>query len=302
MQHDLDALSDGESAPDAAAPSDDLPALRASLDSLDDAIHDLLMQRAEVVSRVATVKTGAALRPGREASILRRLLARSHGPLPRAAVVRIWREMLAASTAQQKSFSAAVCEPAMDGRFAAATREHFGALAPLKVYRNASQAIGEVVEGRASIAVLPLPGDGGGEGNAGPGWWPGLLQQQKAGRIHVIARLPFWQPRPEGAPQVQALVVATNPADPSGNDVSLIALEAAAEVSRGSLSAALTSAGFKANVMLLHRPERSPSAQILVEVAGYVPADDPRLAAIRGLQRPALLVGAYALPVSEAAA
>jgi chorismate mutase / prephenate dehydratase len=287
----------------AKSSSDSLPALRDELDALDDRILALLMERAAVVERVAAIKQGGPLRPGREAAILRRLLARHSGAFPRSAVVRVWREIFASSIAQQQNFSVAVCDPAMDGRFAAAAREHLGALTPLRVYRSSAQAIGEVVEGRASAAILPLPGEASAEGSgAGPGWWPGLLQQHQKGRIHVVARLPFWGPRPEGAPGVQALVVAASAADPSGDDMSLIALEMDAQISRASLSTALAAAGFKPVSILLYRPPGAPIALILVEVAGFVALDDPRLAQIRGLQGAPLLVGAYAVAIGEEAA
>jgi chorismate mutase / prephenate dehydratase len=280
--------------------ADSLPALRQELDVLDDRILDLLMRRAAIVERVAvTKKGGGPLRPGREANIIRRLLARHEGALPRHAIVRIWREIFSSSVAQQQSVLVAVCDPAMDGRFAAAAREQFGALTPLRVYRSAAQAIGEVVEGRAGAAILPLPGEGAAEGATGPEWWPGLLQQHHKGRIHVVARLPFWRSRPEGAPAVQALVIASSPADPSGDDISLIALEMEAQISRASLSQTLTAAGLKPLSILLHRPHGAPVAELLVEVEGFVALDDPRLARIGGLQAPPLVVGAYAVAIAE---
>lgn len=266
---------------------------------LDDRILALLMDRAAIVERVAATKRGGPLRPGREAAIIRRLLAQHAGPLPPSAIVRIWREIFACSVAQQQSVLVAVCDPAMDGRFAAAAREHLGALTPLRVFRGAAQAIGEVVEGRAGAAILPLPGEGAAEGGTGPEWWPGLMQQHHKGRIHVVARLPFWRNRPEGAPAVQALVIASSPADPSGDDISLIALEMEAQISRASLSQTLTSAGFKPISILLNRPRGAPVAQLLVEVEGFVALDDPRLARIGGLQAPPLVVGAYAVAVAD---
>ena len=280
-------------------PGDSLPALRQALDGLDDRILDLLMQRAAIVERVAVAKTGGPLRPGREAAIIRRLLARHEGALPRYAIARIWREIFAASIAQQQSMLVAVCDPAMDGRFAAAAREHLGALTPLRVYRSAAQAIGEVVEGRAGAAILPLPGEAAADGATGREWWTGLLQQNHKGRIHVVARLPFWRARPEGAPAAQALVIASSPADPSGDDISLIALEMEAQISRVSLSHTLTTAGFKPLSILLNRPPGAPVAQLLVEVEGFVALDDPRLARIGGLQAAPLVVGAYAVAIAE---
>src|SRR6185436_11811282 len=75
-----------------------LESLRAEIDELDDRIHEALIQRAELSLAVREVKGGggAALRPGREAAILRRLVERHRGALPGAVIVRLWREILAA--------------------------------------------------------------------------------------------------------------------------------------------------------------------------------------------------------------
>ena len=50
------------------------------------------------------------------------------------------------------------------------------------------------------------------------------------------ARLPFWAPRPDGAPGVQALVIATTEPDASGHDRSLFGVEFDLDVSRARLS------------------------------------------------------------------
>src|SRR4051812_2994668 len=92
----------GEDSARDSTPGAALAALRGEIDRLDDQIHDLVMRRAEVVATLANsrVKGGASpLRPGREAMILRRLLARHAGALPGGAVVRLWREIFGASSA-----------------------------------------------------------------------------------------------------------------------------------------------------------------------------------------------------------
>src|SRR3546814_8149862 len=84
--------------------SDHIPSLadlRRDIDVLDDQIQDLLRRRAEAVQRVADSKeasgeTGEFLRPGREAQTLRRVLERHNSSLPPAALLRIWRELIAA--------------------------------------------------------------------------------------------------------------------------------------------------------------------------------------------------------------
>src|SRR6185437_12724944 len=71
--------------------------LRRRIDEIDDQIHDLLMRRAELVEAIGNSKkseNAPVLRPGREARILRRLVARHRGRLPRSVLVRLWRELL----------------------------------------------------------------------------------------------------------------------------------------------------------------------------------------------------------------
>ena len=67
-----------------ASPSD-LAELRRRLDEIDDRMHDLLIERAEIVSLVAATKrTGdqPAFQPAREAEIIRRLVGRHRGSFP----------------------------------------------------------------------------------------------------------------------------------------------------------------------------------------------------------------------------
>jgi chorismate mutase len=283
-------------APHAAlSPAQQLALLRRELDRIDDALHDLLMERASVVEQVAVLgaKGGVALRPGREADIIRRLLDRHTGKLPRRTLARIWRELVAGTTAMQGNYTIAVCQTDAAAGFIACAREHFGALTPMHAHRTPAQAIGEVSGGQAIAAVLPMPTE---EDTPGAAWWTALLHRDEP-RIHVVARLPFWQPRGEGAPRVQALVVSAAAPDASRDDRSLIGLELADTVSRARLSAMMTTAGFAAADTILRRATGSPVAHALVDVAGFVTEDDPRLAALSDLLRPPVVLGAYAVPV-----
>ena len=117
------------------------------------------MRRARVVEQVAKSGKRSAYRPGREASIIRRLLRRHSGALPPQTLVRLWRELLAGTTAMQGPFAVAVCEPDGGAGFTQAAREHFGALTPLRAYGSPAQAMAEVSRGSAAVAVLPMPSE-----------------------------------------------------------------------------------------------------------------------------------------------
>lgn len=243
------------------------------------------------------VKGRVALRPGREAAIIRRLITRHTGRFPVAGLVRIWRELMGGMTALQGSFSLAICDPDPLAGYTAAAREHFGALVPLRTYRTPAQAIGEISAGSATVAVLPMPTEWE---TAAAAWWTALLHKDDP-RIYVTAALPFWAARPDGAPKVQAFVVSTVPPDPSGADRSLLGLEVALEQSRARLAQGLATAGFDAGTIVLRRDPGAGSARALVDIAGFVTEADPRLAALAFTMRPPIVLGAYAVPIEGAA-
>nr|WP_294509685.1 chorismate mutase [uncultured Rhodopila sp.] len=269
-----------------------LTALRAELDRIDTEVHDLLMQRARVVEHVARSGKPAAFRPGREASIVRRLLKRHQGGLPPASLVRIWRELLAGTTSMQGGFSLAVCDSEHGAALTQLAREHFGGLTPLRVHGSAGQALADVSHGTASVAVLPIPSDQ-------DSWWVSLLHHEP--RLYIIARLPFWAPRPDGSPVSRALVVASTPPDASGDDRSFLGLECDSEVSRARLSGELLAAGLKAEAMLLVRVQGSSISNVLVEIEGHLTDDDPRLSHLGSVLRRPVVIGSYASPIGGAA-
>lgn len=264
-----------------------LPALRSELDRIDNAIHDLLMQRAEIVEYVARSGKPAAFRPGREASIIRRLLERHKGALPPASVVRIWRELLAATTSMQGGFSIAVSGDDRGGHLTQLAREHFGALTPLQSHDCADQALMDVSRGIASVAVLPYPSEG-------DYWWVKLLHHEP--RLYIIGRLPFWEARPNGASRDQAVVVAATPADVSEHDRSFVGLECGRDISEAQVTNDLSSAGLMPKNIVIKWPQESSIASVLVEVEGSMSDEDVRLTSLTwALQRP-VIVGTYAVP------
>ena len=78
--------------------------LRTEIDAIDNELLALLERRIAIGRRVADAKgasSGPFLRPGREAIILRRLVAAATGDVDIAVIERVWREILAANLARQ---------------------------------------------------------------------------------------------------------------------------------------------------------------------------------------------------------
>jgi chorismate mutase/prephenate dehydratase len=304
MPADRTPATDAEAEPGDPAwrTPDRLAALRAEIDRLDGLIHQLVMQRAEVVGTLAElrVKRGAPFRPAREAEIIRRLLADHRGRLPKPTLVGMWREMIMGMTLIQAPFPVAVWSPEAGSGHIALAREHFGTAVPLRWMRTTAQVLRAVSAGEAAVGVLPLPQDDPNAEGANDPWWIALMRGDGSG-LSVIARLPFVTLRPEGAPRAQALVVGALAPEPSGEDRSLLAFEAAPELSRARLSDLLAAAALRPFSLVLHRSERGPTA-CLAEVDGLVEAGDRRLAALieAGLARP-LVIGGWPVPPPESA-
>jgi chorismate mutase-like protein len=277
---------------DSGPPSSNLGVLRAQIDAIDSQIHDLLMRRAAVVEGVArdSGKGGTKIRPGREAIILRRLLARHEGTLPAQAITRVWRELFAAALIIEGGQTVAVCDGEGGVDRTALAREHFGPLTPLRRHHNPAQTLADVARETAQVAVLPAPSE------TDENWWP-MLTASGQHRLYVIGKLPFWTRRAEGSPQGEAFVVAGIPPDPSGDDHGLIAILLSADVSRARVARIFADAGFTLVGIWMKRSAGDTSVQVLAEVEGFVQDDDARLAALAGLEALPVVIGAFAVPL-----
>ena len=284
-----------------SAISSDLTDLRSHIDEIDDRMHDLLIARAEIVAQVAATKKGddiAFYQPGREAQILRRLAARHHGALPVAPVIRIWRELLAATVRLETPFAIAVFAPAEAQGFWDLARDHYGSHAPMSAYRSIGQVIRAVSEGQAAVGILPMPE----EGDADP-WWRHLLSQRH-NAPRVVARLPFGvrgNARGDGS---DAFVIGRGVLQETGADRTLFVTESTADISRARFLGLLTSSGLTCT--FLASWEHAEGTLNLVEVDGFAPLADPRIVDFRARLGAALhrllSFGGYAVPLPAAVA
>jgi chorismate mutase len=269
-----------------AAP--ELDELRREVDRIDRSILELLAARLRVVTEIAQVKGAGpgqlALRPAREALIMRRLVDGRAGDFPKAALLRMWRELLGAMTRVQSPLAVAAWLPPGMPELRDMVRDHFGSLAPLLPADGPADALRLAARGTAQVAVLPVP--------AGEERWWSVLLDGTAGDLRVVSRLPF-APLPGYPEAVGALVLAPLELEPSGDDLTLLLVEADVGAARLiELLAPLTP-----RVLASHR--EGGTARHLVEVAGFLPPDDPRLAARGPLSRVAV-AGCYARPLAAA--
>ncbi|MGQ0662206.1 MAG: chorismate mutase [Pseudomonadota bacterium] len=279
-----------------------LESLRHEIDAIDEAMHDLLMRRVGLFDRLQGAKDKddvAVFHAGREAQIVRRLVARHKGKLPPQAVVRVWREIIAALIRLQGPFAIAVYAPAGVTRYVDLAHEHFSNLTPLLPMGAPGSVVSAVTEGRTQLGIVPMPEDEPDEA-----WWRRFGGGGQT--LHILARLPFAPSRPDPGPA--ALVVGRQPFDPTGADRGYLLIETDREVSRARMRAAFDAAGLPAVRFTAAAAEKGSRAAttylLLMETESWCAADDPRLQnVVAGLGEDAVRlrpIGGYAVPLAVA--
>jgi chorismate mutase-like protein len=244
--------------------------LRQRIDRIDEQIHDLLMARTTLVEEIRRTKKSSGapvIQPQRETAMLRRLAARHKGNFPLLAVVRIWREMIAAFIHMQQPLAVAVYAPEdLPGAWDLA-RDHFGSSVPMTAYQTIGQVFRAVSDRSATVGVLPVPA----EHDEDP-WWRQLLSLDSAAP-RVFARLPAAD-RGNARGTGNVLAIACNVGDFSAVDRSLIVVELAHISSRMKVISSLGAAGFSGALIAVSNHDRM--CLILMEINGPVALDDSR--------------------------
>jgi len=135
---------------------DALKALRERIDSIDDAILQLVSERAGIAQQVGQTKKGERIyRPEREAQIVQRLREANPGPLSGEAIERLIREVISACRALEQTLRIAYLGPA--GTFSQqAVHKHFGHEAEALAEADIDACFHAVETGRADFAVVPV--------------------------------------------------------------------------------------------------------------------------------------------------
>jgi chorismate mutase len=182
--------------------------LRREIDRIDEAMHELLLERGEIIDTLIAVKNtqevGSAFRPAREADMMRRLVKRHRGNLPLDTAESIWRVIISTFTYVQAPFSVHADLSAGDAMMRDSARFHFGFTVPFVPHAGASSVVAAVSKSKGDLGLVPAFATAG----AGP-WWA-ALEFDAAPKI--IARLPFVE-RPNHPAAMPVFVVSRVAAD-----------------------------------------------------------------------------------------
>ena len=201
------------------SPKPTLADLRAEIDRIDAAMHELLIKRGQVIDQLIEIKArqggGSAFRPAREAQMMRALAERHRGRLPLDTVESIWRVIISTFTFIQAPYRVHIDVSRGEAAMRDSARFHFGFTVPLATHSSAGEVIAAVAASGDDLGMFALDG--------GPGagaWWSRLARPEGP---KVIARLPFVErtDHPAGTP---AFVISKPLADGLARDVVLEAV------------------------------------------------------------------------------
>jgi chorismate mutase len=159
--------------------------LRKEIDTIDEQMHRLLMQRGDIIDRLIRVKktqeVGSAFRPAREADMMRRLVERHRGILPLDTVESIWRVIVSTFTYVQAPFSVHADVSVGESAMRDSARFHFGFLVPYVAHFSAQAAVEAVASSKGDLALV----------SAISGHTPWWIALEPVGAPKIIARMPF---------------------------------------------------------------------------------------------------------------
>jgi chorismate mutase / prephenate dehydratase len=138
-----------------------IESIRERIDAVDQQLHALINQRAELAREVGVSKHKEGrlvdfYRPEREAEVLRMALARNRkGPLRDEEVLRLFREIMSACLAQEKPLKVAYLGP--EGTYSqSAVLKQFGHSVRALALTSIDEVFQEVQAGNADFGVVPV--------------------------------------------------------------------------------------------------------------------------------------------------
>jgi chorismate mutase/prephenate dehydratase len=276
-----------------------LTEFRGQIDALDDKIIDLLIERIGVVSQVGAMKRGVdaaqcPLRPGREADMIRRVAQKFEGTdFSSAAAAAIWRILIGASTAVEGALKISVYAPEKDESLYWMAREYFGGFLPISKQPQIRRVIGDVMDGKASVGIVPNFTHTGEDQ-----WWTTLLQQGQD-TPSIFAHVPFVYYDQPNSHSPAGLAIGNITPEATQEDVSIIVLDTEYNVSQHRLQTAFAQVNLQAQWLSIANLS-SHSRHHLIELKGFIDKDHAGiksfLSGLGGAVIHSYFLGSYAVP------
>lgn len=244
-----------------------LEELRAEIDHIDTILHDLIMERTQIIDKVSQVKKRerVKIRPSREAEMLYRLSSRHQGKFPKQVLFRIWREIISGTLTLEGPFCVAIQTPHENTGYVDLARDHYGSYSEISCHESAVDVMSAIASDQAAVGILPFPVQ-----DSRDDWWHSLSQfDQDEDSIRIVARLPFFGRSSALGANLDALVISYAAPVETERDISLFSFTTDHEASREDFINA-----FKRNDLDVRSITASPrinneACKALIEIEGF---------------------------------
>ena len=156
-----------------------LSELRNKIDAIDDKLLAMLSARAELVLEVGKLKKQSPesnfIRSGREAKMLRELLAKNKNKLPPALIRSLWRSIISASLKLENGLKIALPAGA-DLPLHLAVIDYFGSFTEYKEYEAEDEILDSIDKHKVGVFTLSS------------GWWLKLAEKDHQ-NLKIFAKL-----------------------------------------------------------------------------------------------------------------
>ena len=197
----------------AVTPDTSLDAIRREIDSIDDQILGLLLQRFAATERVKATKAhdgsiaSSPFRPARETAMMQRLISAAGTSLDPQIVVRLWRVILSASIQSQAPVTLHMDSVlGHDLAIRLLVSQHFCGMT-VDLHQTPARALAALGKAQGDLALVAPSSD-----------WAAGFSAGEAGRAQVIVTLPVLA----AGGQPQLLIFGHAAQQPSGDDETLV--------------------------------------------------------------------------------
>ena len=160
----------------------ELDKLRKKIDLIDNKILDSILERAEIVKSISSIKATKGvdiLKPGREIDLLENLYKKANSHLDGKSILYIWREIISNITNSVQSSFEIVIADKQDSELSKEVRNYYGSKTQKFYGYDSSEAIKKITDSKNFIAVIPIEGE----------WWLKSIPEN----IYIFGCLPVFE-------------------------------------------------------------------------------------------------------------
>ncbi len=257
---------------------DALSQCRNEINVIDDEILQLLSQRMKIVSQVRQIKESSGekffIKSGREADMIKSLIAKANPVLPKSTIISIWRKIITSSNMLEQSIKIALHNPQKLSEYNYLVREYYSDFVPIISYDSITNIVSEIEKNSAQIAVFALPQNNEEENNEE--WWINLANNHLG--LKVFAKIPFLKTITNGEKTPDLVALAIKNSEKSQSDNSLFCIELDKTISKAQLMAILQENQFEAKILKTAKLKKIDDILFyLVEIKGFFDENNPQI-------------------------